>query len=293
MAPADTAVLRLAGGRRLAYSQYGGPAGRPVLLFHGLPGSRLQIPPDIDQVASLGIRLIAVDRPGIGLSDALPTRSLGDWPGDVLALAHELHLRRFAVLGVSGGAPYAVACAWRLPQRTEAVAIVSGLPPLDHPHATLELGRRHRVLLAVARRVPAALALTAWLGSQLARRGPRVYLNLMGGSLPANDRRILARPAVQAMLAADLAEAFRQGTAGVRREFELATRPWGFAPREIRVPATLWHGEEDSIVPIGVGRRLAAEIPDCRRHYLPGAGHFFIIERWREILRELLKIGQA
>jgi pimeloyl-ACP methyl ester carboxylesterase len=293
MGTADTATVQLADGRRLAYSQYGASKGRPVLLFHGLPGSRLQRPPDIEEAAALNIRIIAIDRPGIGLSDPQPGRTLADWPRDVAVLAAALRLPRFSVLGVSGGAPYAAACGTQLSERLQAVGIVSGIGPLDGPDTAADLNLRHRLLLTVARRCPTVLALSARLGAWLTRGGRGAYLRLMGGAPPVPDRGILARSEVQTVLAADLAEAFRQGIAGTRREFEIATRPWGFAPSDIRVPVALWHGEDDTIVPIGVGRRLAASVPDCRAQYLPGEGHFFVLDRWREILEDLLRVAEA
>ena len=89
--------IRLSDGRRLGYSEYGDPHGRPVLFFHGFGTSRVICPPDDALARSVGARLIAVDRPGIGLSDPLPGRRLLDWPADVAQLANQLQLDRFAI----------------------------------------------------------------------------------------------------------------------------------------------------------------------------------------------------
>src|SRR5207245_3071247 len=103
--------VRLPDGRRLAYDDAGDPAGRPLLFFHGLGASRRARHPDDGVAAGLGVRLLTVDRPGIGGSDPLLRRRLLDWPGDVAALADELGLDRFAVAGWSAGGPHALACA--------------------------------------------------------------------------------------------------------------------------------------------------------------------------------------
>ncbi len=109
--------LQLRDGRRLGYVDYGDPAGRPVLLFPGVPGSRLQGHPDRSIAGALGVRLIGVDRPGYGLSDDKRGRTLLDWPDDVVTLADHLGLERFALLSISGGGAYAAACAWKIPER--------------------------------------------------------------------------------------------------------------------------------------------------------------------------------
>jgi pimeloyl-ACP methyl ester carboxylesterase len=89
-------------GRTLAYCEWGHPTGSPVLLVHGGPGSRL-LCPDEDATAAAGVRLLTVDRPGYGGSDARPDPTLLGWADDVQALADRLGLERFAVVGFSAG----------------------------------------------------------------------------------------------------------------------------------------------------------------------------------------------
>jgi pimeloyl-ACP methyl ester carboxylesterase len=104
-------VFRLRDGRALGYAEYGDPGGTPVFFFHGSPGSRLQRHPDASIASELGTRIITIDRPGYGLSDFQPERTLLDWPADVAQLADALHIERFAAIGLSGGGPYLLACA--------------------------------------------------------------------------------------------------------------------------------------------------------------------------------------
>ena len=123
-APVSRAVL-LPSGRRLGIAEQGDPQGVPVLFFHGFVGSRLQCPPDGTIAASLGVRLIAVDRPGIGLSDRVPGRRLLDWAADIKMLAEVLQISRFALLGWSAGGPHALVCALLLPQQVVALGLAS------------------------------------------------------------------------------------------------------------------------------------------------------------------------
>src|SRR4030042_1974723 len=120
-------------GRHLAYAEYGDPRGKPVFLFHGIPGSRIFRPPPDDLTAANGVRLITVDRPGYGGSDFQPGRRILEWPADVCALADVLGLERFAVCGHSAGGPYVLACAAFIPQRLTAAGVISGLGPVDAP----------------------------------------------------------------------------------------------------------------------------------------------------------------
>ena len=148
-------VVHLKGGRRLAYATYGVAEGIPVIALHGLPGSRLQYYPDDAITAAANVCLIVPDRPGYGFSDPLPERRVVDWAADVATLADTLGIRRFRVLGLSGGGPYALACAATLRDRVVRVSLVSALGPLDTPESTVGMMLPNRVLLRLVRRAPA------------------------------------------------------------------------------------------------------------------------------------------
>jgi pimeloyl-ACP methyl ester carboxylesterase len=106
----DLHVL-LPDGRRLGYSEHGPAAGTPLLFFPGTPHSRLCPPPDVSRLAAHHIRFITVERPGFGISDDAPRRTLLDWPADVAHLADRLGALSFLLVGTSGGGPHAAVCA--------------------------------------------------------------------------------------------------------------------------------------------------------------------------------------
>ncbi len=116
-------TIRLRDGGRLGYAEWGDTDGRPLLYFHGWPGARVEGRLGAEVARAKGIRFIALDRPGMGLSDYQPRRTFVDWPIDVAELAAALGLDRFAVLGISGGGPYAAACAWKLSERLTGAGI--------------------------------------------------------------------------------------------------------------------------------------------------------------------------
>jgi len=276
-------TIDLRDGRKLGYAEWGEPSGRPLLFFHGWPGSRLEGRLGDAAARKTGVRLVAVDRPGMGLSDLQPRRTLVDWPDDVVELAEALELDRFAVLGISGGGPFAAACAWKLSDRLTGAGLVSSLAPLDVPGAVAGMSQRNRLSFEVVGRV-GVLRRALWAAMALSvRRRPEGVLKRGVGS-PA-DKPYLDRAEVREALAQSLTEAFRSGSRGPAWEMGLYVRPWGFAAEDIRTPVYLSHGEEDSNAPISMGRYLATTIPECRAVFRPGEGHLHFVDRLPEILR--------
>lgn len=286
----ESKTLRLEDGRLLGYAAYGDPAGRPVFYFHGCPGSRLEAQLADQVAARMGSRLIAIDRPGFGLSDFQPRRTIFDWPDDVVKIADALEINRFATIGVSGGGPYAAACALRIPRRLTAVAIVSGLAPLNIPGGTDRMTRSNHLIFFLGRRLPWLARISLQHIAYKVRRNPGAMLGRLIGALPEPDKAVLARPEVKTTIRDNVVEAFRGGSRGAACELLLYTRPWGFLLEDIATRVDLWHGEQDMSVPPTMGQYQARAIPNCRAIFYPGEGHFsLIINHMEEILSDLLK----
>jgi len=287
-------IITLPDGRGLGYADYGDLNGLPVFHFHGLPGSRLEGSLLANAAKNLGIRLISVDRPGMGFSDFQPNRRIADWPADITALADALGLESFVVEGFSGGGPYAAACAVSLPHRVKACGLISSAGPKG-----IELGTQGKPWPApsdssIHKRVDAASR--AWSGFARgcrdlasARRFVDEGLNrIFPGGLDAELGRDRT---VQEIFAADFCEAFRQGIRGETHEDYLRNLPWDFTLVEIsaQVPVFLWHGEQDANVPVCVGRAIARSIPHCKATFYPKDGHISVpYHRARVILKTLI-----
>lgn len=282
-------VLTLRDGRRLGYSEFGAPGGQPILYCHGFPASRLDGRIAHEAALRLNVRLIAPDRPGFGLSDFQAGRRITDWPRDLLELADTLMLVRFPLLGISGGAPYAVACAGAIPGRLTTLGIVCGLGQADRAEYTAGMNSFARASFALARSAPLLSRLFNRALAPALRRSPRLLLMLLASHLPPSDQEVLADPEVFGAFADSYREAFRQGGRGAALDMTLLARPWETAVDSIRVPCHLWHGEQDTTVPVAMGRRLAAAIPGCRARFYPDEGHFSLpVRRMDEILSTLL-----
>lgn len=283
-------TLRLEDGRLLGYAVYGDPEGWPIFYFHGFPGSRLEAQLADRVAARMGIRLIALDRPGFGLSDFKPRRTIFEWPDDVVKIADALRINRFATIGVSGGGPYAAACALKIPQRLTAVAIVCGLGPLDTPNGTDRMIRTNHLIFFLGRRLPWLAKISLWRIAYQVRRNPEGTLRRMIVALPDPDKAVLARPEVKTAMKDNVVEAFRGGSRGAACELLLYTRPWGFLLQDIATRVNLWHGEQDVSVPPTMGQYQARTIPNCRAIFYPGEGHFsLVINHMEEVLSGLLE----
>lgn len=277
---------RLPNGRSLGYAEYGDPTGRPILFFPSAPSSRLLHPPE-GPTRSRGARVIVVERPGFGLSDFQKGRELLDWPEDVISFADALGIERFPVAGNSAGAPYAAACAFKIPERVTKAALISGLGPTDLPGVIEEMPRIRRAGVAVARRAPWLLRATLWLMGNPNHNPERFFQRMLSGN-SAVDQEILSRPENRRMLMENYAEAMRAGVRGFAREGIILSNAWGFGLEDITIPVHVWHGEEDANVSLSAARHVANTIPDCRASFLPGEGHWLYLEHWEEILSSLL-----
>lgn len=284
--------FRLRDGRRLGYAEFGDPTGKPLFFFHGLPGSRLFRHPDAGIPASLGVRLITVDRPGIGLSDFKPNRQLTDWPDDIMELANGLQLDQFAVAGVSAGGPYSMACAFAIPQRLQAVGLISSAAPPEIVDTTAGMSPRMRWSFKVARcsclpwwSLYPAMALYARTG----RTDPEKIWQRMLSASPECDRVLLVQPDVKQVFLESIPETYRQGPRGHIHDALVIARDWGFEIKDITEQVHLWQGTDDTHIPPAMARYLADAIPNCQATYIPDEGHLMMFRSnyWRDILSTL------
>ncbi len=285
----DVSRVRLRDGRSLAWAEYGDPRGKPVLYFHGFPGSRLEPALAGDSLARTGARLIAIDRPGFGGSTFQPGRRLLDWPNDVASFADSLGLDHFACMGVSGGGPYVLACALRLEKRLTRAAVVCGVGPLDTPEGSRGMMRSNRLLFGAARHSKTAVRLITALMARSLRRDPSAALLRMTRSAPELDRAVLERPEAREAFALSSVESLRPGTRGAGLEAQLYARPWGFRLEDVTREIELYQGELDVNVAPSMGRYQASALPHCKAHFFPDEGHFSpAVNYMEEIVRRLV-----
>ncbi|UEM21238.1 alpha/beta hydrolase [Skermanella mucosa] len=280
-------TIHLPDGRRLGYAEYGDPEAPPVIYCHGFPSCRLE--PGMVEIS--GIRLVALDRPGYGLSDPKPGRRLVDWPADVAAAADALGIERFAVAGVSGGAPYAAACAALLRGRVTGLALICGIAP---PNMGWEAGGAAAQLM-ILDRLPGSAALAAALGRRLVlglRSASLLRTLLRFGRLPDADRRVLAgRVGIHVL--DSFREALRNGPQGALDDARIFAQPWDFTVEDISVPTVIWHGDLDNQVPVAAAEVYARLISHAQLCIKDGEGHFSLVVQYnRKIITSLFAIAE-
>lgn len=285
--------LRLRDGRRLGYAEFGDPEGSPVLYFHGIPGVRVAVVGPPSTYAEAGIRLVTVDRPGCGVSSRNARASLLDWPRDVAQLANALGLERFAIVAESGGAPFALACAYALPERLTSVVISSGAGPMDRPGARRGIKTLNRMAMRVLPRKSVASLLLGTLGALYLRWPDFVVESLLCRDTPIADLEILHLNEIKASTRRMLAYATGNGVRGLVDELALLVAPWHFDPRDIPIAIRFWHGDADNTVPLHHARYLASAIPGSSLVVCPGEGHLVMERHLEEVLQAVLEDTRA
>jgi len=280
-------ILRLKNGRKLGYIEYGDPKGKPVFFFHGWPGSRYSGKETDVAAKKLGIRIISTDRPGIGLSDYQEHRKLLDWPDDIVELADHLGIKKFSLVGVSGGGPYVAVCAYKIPQRIIKAGIVVGLAPVDVKGNLDGMSFQDRAGWANYHRFPLLRTLGS-LGAAIEFR----YFPALGSlvAFPTKQDKILYNEAVKNKAGEEsgVREAFRQGIKGPTEELRVYTDDWGFKLKDIKVKVYLWYGAKDKCAPLNMGKYYKSQIPNSKLFIDEDGGHLARYKFEDQILKRLV-----
>ena len=278
--------------RQIGFAEFGDPQGRAVFWLHGTPGARRQIPTEARVHAEqTNIRLIGVDRPGIGASTPYQYDTVFAFADDLRTVADTLGIDKMAVVGLSGGGPYALASAAAMPDRVVAVGVLGGVAPASGPDGVsggaMALGSRIAPVLEVAG-LPIRWAAVGLI--QLARPVASPALELYALASPPADRRLLARPEFKAMFLDDLLNGSRKQLAAPFADIIVFARDWGFRVHDVKVPVRWWHGDRDHIVPFSHGQHVVARLPNAELYHLPGESHLAGLGRGEVVLRTMMDI---
>jgi pimeloyl-ACP methyl ester carboxylesterase len=278
--------------RQIGFAEFGAPQGRAVFWLHGTPGARRQIPTEARVYAEhKNVRLIGVDRPGIGSSTPHQYPTISCFADDLRIIADTLGIDKMAVVGLSGGGPYTLACAAALPGRVVAAGVLGGVAPTRGPDAisggAMNLGSAVAPLLKLG---GSPLRVGASLMIRAARPVASPALNVYALLSPQADRHLLTRPEFKAMFLDDLLNGSRKQLAAPFADVIAFARDWGFRLHEVKVPIRWWHGDHDHIVPFTHGEHVVSRLPDAELFHLPGESHLAGLGRGEEILATLMQI---
>ncbi len=279
-------------GRSLDVAVHGAEGGLPLLFHHGTPGSKLPVRALERAADARSLRLVTWSRPGYGSSTRRAGRRVVDDTDDVAVLLDHLGADRCLVAGWSGGGPHALASAARLPERVAGVLCIAGVGPWDADDLDFLAGMGQQNLDEFARAHEGESALRAYLEAEaggLRAVDARGLIAGLSTLLPPVDRAVLTDEYGED-LAAHMREALRVGVDGWLDDDLAFVRDWGFGLDEVQVPAFVWQGDEDLMVPFTHGGWLAAHLPRVTPHLLTGEGHVSVaIGALDQMLDELVR----
>jgi pimeloyl-ACP methyl ester carboxylesterase len=293
MIPLRDEIFVRSNGERIAFSEYGDPSGAPVIFCHGWPSSRIMAQFIHDAARDLKVRIVSPDRPGIADSTFVLNRKVLDWPPLVSELADFLSLERFRVLGISGGAPYAYALAWALPERVRAIAVASGAPDIAELTDHTGLLPLYRWLMWAEKQLPPPLCRFGFRAARpfLSLRPPRRSRPWLLKFLQPFDADSLRDEKAFESCFESQRMAWKTSAEGVMADAQLFAKPWGFSLSELQVPVRLWHGDSDRSFSLATAREMAKKIPNCEFRVIEQAGHYSVpIRHIREILADLIAV---
>jgi pimeloyl-ACP methyl ester carboxylesterase len=280
-------IVILPDKRKLSYLDIGDEKGKVVLYFHGVPSAadEWSMWGDEEIVKALGIRLIAIDRPGLGLSSLHLNRSISDWAKDITHFADTLGIEKFSILGYSGGGPYAAACAALIPDRLESVGMVSSVVSFDKENVLEGTNPWNVQFLKSSIEKPLLFRFLYRQVGLIAKLSPKQYLKKALETFETADAEVFSIPKVHGALFS------AKGSAkGQQIDTKLIISSWDFDLKDIQIPVYIWHGGKDHNASPAMGRYLQKSIPNCIMNYLPEDGHVsLIVKNAEQILKKLVE----
>jgi pimeloyl-ACP methyl ester carboxylesterase len=281
--------------RQLGFAEFGDPQGRAMFWLHGTPGARRQIPIEARAYAERKhIRLIGVDRPGIGSSTPYQYPNVLAFADDLRTIADVLGIHQMAVVGLSGGGPYTLACAAAMPDRVVVAGVLGGVAPTVGAEGIggglMGFGSRVAPALPV---IGLPLRLAAVSLVHLIRPIAPVALHAYARISPEGDRRLLERPEFGAMFLDDLLNGSRKQLSAPFADVAVFAKDWGFRLDEVKVPVRWWHGDKDHIVPFAHGEHVVSRLPDAELFTLPGESHLGGLGVAEEILGSMIELWDS
>ncbi|MDR7085588.1 pimeloyl-ACP methyl ester carboxylesterase [Aeromicrobium panaciterrae] len=280
-------------GRRLSFAEFGTPRGAAIIWMHGTPGARRQVPLEARRFAlERDVRIIGIDRPGIGTSTPHLYDNVLDWTGDLSLLADHLGIDTLRIIGLSGGGPYALAAGAAMPERVHGVGVLGGVAPRvgnDAIGGGLPALAPFAAPVMRATRVPLSYLLAA--GIRIIRPLGGLALDAYGAVQPRGDKELLARPEFKAMFLDDLLNGARFQVGAPLADIILFNRHWGFDLADVTVPVRWWHGNADHIIPHRHGVHCSERLSNATFATIDGESHLGGMGAAAEALSTLMALG--
>jgi pimeloyl-ACP methyl ester carboxylesterase len=279
--------LRTAAGHNVGYYEFGDPDGAPLVALHGTPASGAGFVWADTPAKARGLRLIAPDRPGIGLSDRVAHKGspvVADYPSELFATLDALGIDEFMLLGYSGGGPFALAAAHAQRERIRGLTLVSCAGQVGEWASIDEFDHTDQLVTRLAQRAPALARALVSSSVRVTRLAPAMSARLAQIDMSATDRAVMEHFPSPRVALAVFTQAVLRGAAGVVDDYRALARPWGFPVEEVDLPTHLWHATDDVNVPLRHTESLSARLPHAALALWPGEGHLAVIPHAAEVL---------
>ena len=265
--------------RKVCWVECGDPKGFPVFFAHGCPGSRLEILFMDEKARQYGFRVIVFERPGFGRSDLIKGYPLLLFAKDLEKMADTLKIKKFGLIGWSSGGPPVLAAAYHMSKRAVFVFSLSGYTDFGKFEDAKNLMAEHKLYgPEISEKFPLLfnriVKMIRWTDIHL----PNFYFKLAKEEMSLPDRKILQDPQIAALFIRDQEESMVAGTRQLFQDLTIQWEPWDFDVKQIKVPAYIFQGKQDSFVPWQFAQHLAENILDAKLYLYEDRGHLFILE---------------
>jgi len=279
------------GKHQLCYAEFGDPKGYPIIFAHGAPGSHVEGLFFDEEAKNFGFRFIVLDRPGMGYSDFNPKQTLLDYPLDVKALAEHLGLKRFGVMGWSGGGAPTLTCGYVIPDLIDFCIPLAGYTQIDSPELASLIPKADRAGYKMLQKKRIWLFNFSFLILKwMIKLSPGTYLKMFKEACSASDLALLDIPQNIKILMADQKLCFAKGHKGVALDARINYQPWHYDLSKIKARIDLFHGTDDKFVPFVFSERNASLIKNCHLHRLEKQGHMFPMNHQKVIFEQVKKL---
>lgn len=276
-------LIGLPDGREISVIEQGTQQGTPVVYLHGSPGSNKDHCRHESLYRELDVRMVSVNRPGIGKSTSNAGWDALSFADDLNTVLESLGIEKAAVSGFSSGGLHACAFAHQHPDRVSKLGLLGSVAPFDIPELSNSRTEASKQLHDMARD-----NLDALLEQFSGVTTTEALLEVIHSIVAPADQKIFEQPDIAAQFLLAYTDLLPHGLKNVFNEIGMINLPWGFSPAEIRTETHIWHGTADINVPIECCKYLAEQIPNAEAHCIEGAGHYFPFVQWPHIIRSLI-----
>jgi len=235
-----------------------------------------------------GVEIISLDRPGYGDTPLSHFKGVNGWTKLMENFLLQHNLDHFSIIGISGGAPFAVAVAEAFPHKIKKLGIICGLAPWYESKQGFNLSQN--LAFMFYKNAPKFLSKSI-IEKRFLTEDLNLSLDQLAKTLNKKDQDILAHPEVRQNFIQGMVQARRQGILGIENDLQFYCSDWKVNWKKITMPSYIWFGEEDYMLNHKMAETYKEKIPHIKIKLFPNEGHFSLPVLYAEtILNDFLEM---